>query len=538
MKNLRISKKFLAIVTACLSLSVFSCKDELSNLDNLPSGGVSKDVSVEEQDRARIEVAKILAKSLAANVELRKYMKTEAMKRFDNDSDIFWAKSKNDLVDGQKTFRQILNETSSSIDITTGKLPLLNFLIPELKNKSIIDWNIESEIPFVAVLGSKQLKNDNKLISAYDSEGNEHILDAFKHPNQIMIVVEDSERIEMTGNSKNGREKIEQDWIPCLQSTEVQYFYRSDSYVNKSKSSRIDNWVDKVQYSGNLSTNQYIDINDITAVFGPSTNQSFNISSFDDQFNRVPEIYVNLFLPSKSNRQAIYFKKNGDFNNQVKDRIEYVRLADQGQANYVSESWTEGNLEFEITRILGGKTTSEFNGLTTIKSVETNYSYNGASPHFNWNNGYWQGIQDFFNSVNNGQVWGSSTYFGSNETIPELFKGNWLYVGESGFQWSLFRYGDAVKYVIIEHDNGEVTETFKSLTTGFNAGFGQNGSEKDPNFFNISASFSLTSSVKVTSTNNSDNLAEFIMYYTDKVGFAKPDGPYSSGAMQIVGQTK
>jgi hypothetical protein len=414
---------------------------------------------------------------------------------------------------------------------------LLNFLIPDLKTKSIIEWNTESEIPLVAVLGSKQLKNDNKVIIAYDADGNEHILDAFKHPNEIVIVVEDSERIEMVNGSINGREKVEDDWVPCLQSSNVQYFYTGEAYINKSKSSKISNWVDKIQYTGNLSTNQYIDINDITAVFGPSTNQSFNVSSFDDPFNRIPEIYVNLFLPSKSNRQAIYFKKNGDFNNQVKDRIAYVRIADQSEVGGVSESWTEGNLEFEITRILGGKTTNDFNSITTKKSVETNYSYKGATPHFNWNGAY-QSILDYEDALKNGQIWGVNTYFGSDETISESFKGNWLYVGESGFQWSLFRYGDAIKYVIIEHDNGEITETNKSLTTTFSAGLGQTGFMGDPDFFNISSSFSLTSSVKVTSTNNSDNLAEFGMYYTDKIGFAKPDGPYSSGAMQIISQTK
>jgi hypothetical protein len=529
MKNLRISKKFLAIVTACLSLSVFSCKDELSDLDNPPNGGaLYKNVSVEEQDKARIEVAKVLAKSLAENVALRKYMKTEAMKQFDNDSDILWAKSKNDFVDGQKTFKQILNETSSNIDDISAKLPLLNFLFPWIKDHSVVDWNTDSEIPLVVVLGSKQLNNDNKTLIAYDAEGNEHILDAFKHPNQFVIVVEDSERIEVVGNVPNGRTKGEEGWIPCIQSGGTQYFYRDESYNNrKYNNARIDSWSDKIPYSGNLSFPEYYPNEPIAPYY-------------DDIFNRVPEWLVNQLSPNKFNREAIYFKNNGSFNHQVKDRIQYIRLRDQATASDVSETWAEGNLEFEVTRILGGKTTNDFNSLTSRGTVEAQFSFKGASPHFIWQGNLWTSLQKLQQDTQNGQVYGNNIYFGTQEWTPGngAFQGNWFYLGESGFQWSLFRYGDAVKYVIIEHDNGEVTKTTHSHTTNFNASLGQTGFMADPFFFNVGTSFSTTSTQEVTSTNNSDPLAEFIVYYTDKVGFVKPDGPYSSGAVEIICQTK
>jgi hypothetical protein len=93
MKKFRIDKKILVCLMTALSLCVFSCKDELSNLDNVPNEGGLQIIkaSVEEQDKAKIEVAKTLAKSLANNVALRRYLKSEAMKQFDNDSDIFWA---------------------------------------------------------------------------------------------------------------------------------------------------------------------------------------------------------------------------------------------------------------------------------------------------------------------------------------------------------------------------------------------------------------------------------------------------------------
>jgi hypothetical protein len=377
MKNLRISKKFLAIVTACLSLSVFSCKDELSNLDNPPSGGVLyKNVSVEEQDKARIEVAKILAKSLAENVALRKYMKTEAMKQFDNDSDILWAKSKNDLVDGQKTFKQILNETSSKIDDISAKLPLLNFLFPWIKDHSVVDWNTDSEIPLVVVLGSKQLKKDNKTLIAYDAEGNEHLLDAVKHPNQIVIVVEDSERIEVVGNVPNGRTNKEDEWIPCLQSNGYQYFYRGDGYINnqqsanlsKSKNERvasvqditIGDWVLKIPESGNYNVTEY--------------NSAANANFWNPIFNRVPEIIDN-WRSDIPNREALYFKNNRDFNHQIRDKVTYFRLINQSEAGTASDTWAESNLEIEMTRMLGGKTANEFSSFRQTKTIGANFSY-------------------------------------------------------------------------------------------------------------------------------------------------------------------
>lgn len=129
MKNLRISKKFLAIVTACLSLSVFSCKDELSNLDNPPNGGASLDnVSIEQQDVARIKFAKILAKALE-NKEVRNFVKKEALKMFDNDYDVLYHANKNKVVNGTDSFSSIL---SKSNNLKEGELDKIVNVLPKL----------------------------------------------------------------------------------------------------------------------------------------------------------------------------------------------------------------------------------------------------------------------------------------------------------------------------------------------------------------------------------------------------------------------
>jgi hypothetical protein len=84
MKNLRISKKFLAIVTACLSLSVFSCKDELSNVP--PLNQVIKDPFKYTLDNLTTIGKGVLNSS--KNNDFRKMVYSEIEKRFDGDEDV------------------------------------------------------------------------------------------------------------------------------------------------------------------------------------------------------------------------------------------------------------------------------------------------------------------------------------------------------------------------------------------------------------------------------------------------------------------
>lgn len=84
MKNLRISKKFLAIVTACLSLSVFSCKDELSNLPS--SNQVISDPFKYTLDNLTTIGKGVLHSS--KNNDFRKMVYAEIEKRFDGDEDV------------------------------------------------------------------------------------------------------------------------------------------------------------------------------------------------------------------------------------------------------------------------------------------------------------------------------------------------------------------------------------------------------------------------------------------------------------------
>ena len=84
MKKFRISKKFLATVTACLSLSVFSCKDELSNVPN-------PDLVTSDPFKYTLDNLTTIGKGVlnsSKNSNFRRMVYTEIEKRFDGDEDV------------------------------------------------------------------------------------------------------------------------------------------------------------------------------------------------------------------------------------------------------------------------------------------------------------------------------------------------------------------------------------------------------------------------------------------------------------------
>lgn len=57
---------------------------------------------------AQIRFAKLLSQAASGSIEVRRFLKKEATKQFDNDYDVFYPLVKNKIVADGKSFRDIL----------------------------------------------------------------------------------------------------------------------------------------------------------------------------------------------------------------------------------------------------------------------------------------------------------------------------------------------------------------------------------------------------------------------------------------------
>ena len=186
------------------------------------------------------EFAKMLAASLN-DKELRRFVKTEVGKRFDDDYDFllskaallkvgdsdFSSKLKNGFVLGRNKGEEIFR--------TVAQNPRLHVAVPIAFEK----WDDARQLPLVAVAVGARERETNYL-KAFDANGKVYLIDANKEPDLPVIVLGNNERADANGEYKrplnlpsSGRalghtsgvyEKIT--WIKCPNLDEIESWYR------------------------------------------------------------------------------------------------------------------------------------------------------------------------------------------------------------------------------------------------------------------------------------------------------------------------
>ncbi|HVI48839.1 MAG TPA: hypothetical protein VM802_28475, partial [Chitinophaga sp.] len=183
--------KILNLLTL-VSLFIFvSCRKNVSEKAETNISMKSLD-----HDREMTDFAKVLAKSLT-DINVRSLIKQEAEKMFDKDYDVLYGLAK-DLPDvtGKTLNEQIVkfSNNPSQFNSIVNQLPLLTIYVPVLDNFDAKKWNIDGQIPIVAVRNTEDRKNGKPLL-AYDADGNEIKLDYKVKPDRPIIVIKDNERV-------------------------------------------------------------------------------------------------------------------------------------------------------------------------------------------------------------------------------------------------------------------------------------------------------------------------------------------------------
>ena len=105
----------------------------------------------------------ILSRAIHNDPALRSFLKAEALKELDNDFNVIYHFSKNEIIEQNYTLEDKLKKFENyegQLDYIVTRVPKITILIPKLPNYfSAQTWNAERDIPMVAanLLNSKKL---------------------------------------------------------------------------------------------------------------------------------------------------------------------------------------------------------------------------------------------------------------------------------------------------------------------------------------------------------------------------------------------
>ncbi len=135
-------KIFYFFAVMALTATFVACeKNEISHIIN--NGSNNESINRIEMDKAKKEFVLILSKAVSKNVDIRVFLKKEALKMIDNDYDVFYPLVKDQVISGDKTFRDVLKDfdLKSMLDDIERALPLLTIYVPNLpSNFSADTW--------------------------------------------------------------------------------------------------------------------------------------------------------------------------------------------------------------------------------------------------------------------------------------------------------------------------------------------------------------------------------------------------------------
>lgn len=460
MKKTLYTLAIIWLVTAC-------SEDQVVN-QSKPSAD-QQAVSNEKQDELKLKFGKVLAEALADSPPLRKLIKDESLKMFDNDYDVLYHMIKDTKLSDKQTVRDLLltyfENENQIVEIETG-VPLLTIFVPELPENTFSAkiWNVDTQIPSVGITSHKT--ND---VTVVDAQGNTSIIEAQYIPAFPVIVIKENERVVAT---KNNKQSVAQG----------RSFQANDAMGFTFLASCFDGSVKTDQQNSRLSFSTHQKLID-----------AYNIYNGTDGWHR-DYIYYNI-TPSQD-RGAFsydYQERIRSFTMQGDPVTAFSKIADQTgdpklrvSAN-PNSGWTGGAFEFKVRVLLNAK-----NG---IGEELITYFPAQASDLF---------TLEYTKSV--------FVY------IPRITGLSGMALSLPLFAWDLNDYASTVKIEIEEVDNTETIVTSESRTVKFATNFSIEGVLKKIGLkFGASLEETRTQSVQRTYTVGNDVLGSVIVNFADNI---------------------
>ena len=333
-----------------------ACTDQVNEFPSQPDGSQSKTIVQAPLDQvtAQKKFAKALSKAVSNSLDVRKFLKAEAVAQFDNDYDIFYPLVKNKIVYDKQSLRDILlsycKDENELVQIEQS-LPLLNILVPDLSlfwDFNAEKWNVDDKEVSVICRDGK----DNTL---YENGENIGKMTTGDIPDFPCLVVKNNERMKVSSVK--------------TRSGEATYEFLSDAFDGSKRKLQTRHYEEDINLQPTEDLEAYVNGSEIMS----SVKDAWN------EFKNVPNAYQ---------RDYIYYgitkeNKPGTLNRYIREKLYRFRIAanaysaindptqdptlqdTQKNKGYLTNEeiiqkiWTDGNFEFHFKSYISGEDSKE-----------------------------------------------------------------------------------------------------------------------------------------------------------------------------------
>lgn len=515
-------KKLSAIFTSMFFM--LACTQETDNL--VPADEKTTTQATElTTAEAQIKFAKLLSKAASESVEVRKFLKEEATKQFDNDYDVFYPMVKNKIVTDDKSFRDILLaycETPDELTEIEQSQLLLNILIPDLT----LFWDFNAE---------KWDANDEEIVVMCRDDESDTMYENGEDIGQIAkddipgfpcLVIKNNERLRVKNvNTRSG---------------EATYEFISDAFdVNK----RVERPVTRhSERDDALEPTE-----DLTKGIAAS---EFNTNDIIDAWTEFKDVR------GAYQRDYIYYGIKKDNQPGILDRnirealyrfriqaSAFTSIADQENSDpqllkpsqkkryltneeILQKIWNDGKFELYFNSYIASDNSDKAMEHQLCFSVDPRDLFSIEKVHVKHQNS-----TGFRRSKN--------TY----SVDPANLRSKWFYPAAKGsdnkvflLPWDLYSKSNAIHLFVEERDDSQETKMTKTVVSEFvnKADFSIEGGGEVGGIklstklgYGISSTTTTTNSVEIKTTTGSDNLGTLSFFYYDPIIKNESNGLYN-----------
>ena len=333
-----------------------ACTDQVNEFPSQPDGSQSKTIVQASLDQvtAQKKFAKALSKAVSNSLDVRKFLKAEAVAQFDNDYDIFYPLVKNKIVYDKQSLRDILlsycKDENELVQIEQS-LPLLNILVPDLS----LFWDFNAEKWNVDDKEVSVICRDDKDNTLYENGENIGKMTTGDIPDFPCLVVKNNERMKVSSVK--------------TRSGEATYEFLSDAFDGSKRKLQTRHYEEDINLQPTEDLEAYVNGSEIMS----SVKDAWN------EFKNVPNAYQ---------RDYIYYgitkeNKPGTLNRYIREKLYRFRIAanaysaindptqdptlqdTQKNKGYLTNEeiiqkiWTDGNFEFHFKSYISGEDSKE-----------------------------------------------------------------------------------------------------------------------------------------------------------------------------------